>query len=171
MAVEFNTNNVSGFESLFKRMDELRDEIGKGKTDRIWRESLKYAMEPVLQDAKSFAPKRSGQLEEHIYLKVHKPQARDKASITYKGEMYLARVTSSPVRDESVLQTKLNKRGKFQSYYTGLKPVGLSQEFGNARVPAHPFLRPALTTNIENIQTRLAQALKVQIDKLAEGKK
>ena len=170
MSIDFSAN-VEGFEALFKRMDELREEIGKAKTDRIWRNVMLYAMEPVLQDAKTFAPKRTGQLEEHIYMKAHKPQMRDKAAFTYQGESYIARVTSSPIRDDSVLQTILNKKGKFQSYWTKKRPVGISNEFGNKRTPKHDFLRPALTDNINKIQTRLGQALMVQIDKIAEGKK
>ena len=89
---------VEGFEELFKRMDTLRDEIGKTKTDRIWRNVLLYAMEPVLQDAKTYAPKDTGQLADHIYMKAHRPQMRDKASMYYDGESYIVRVTSSPIK-------------------------------------------------------------------------
>ncbi len=39
---------VEGFEELFAKMGELEEEIGKGKTDRIWRKALAWAMEPVL---------------------------------------------------------------------------------------------------------------------------
>jgi hypothetical protein len=60
------TFNVEGFPELFKAMDELKEEIGKGKTDSIWRKCLGYAFEPVLQDAKSFAPVDTGELEKHI---------------------------------------------------------------------------------------------------------
>jgi len=160
---------AEGFENLFKKMDDLRQEIGNGKTDRIWRDIMSYAFEPVLQDAKIYAPKDTGQLADHIYMKVQKPQARDKASTTYQGEMYLARVTVSPIRDDSKMKTILNKRGKFQTVWVGKKPVALSQEFGNARTSPHPFLRPALQNNIENIQTRLSQAIMVQLDKWSKN--
>lgn len=160
---------AEGFEDLFKKMEDLRQEIGKGKTDRIWRDILTYAIEPVLQDAKVYAPHDTGQLADHIYMKAQKPQARDKASSTYQGEMYLARVTVSPIRDDSKMHTVLNKKGKFQTVWLGKKPVAISQEFGNARTSPHPFLRPALQNNIENIQTRLAQAIMVQLDKWSKN--
>ena len=166
---------VDGFEELFKRMDDLRDEIGKAKTDRIWRNVLLYAMEPVLQDAITYAPydkdSTDGHLRDHIYMKAHRPQMFDKGSKYYQGESYLVRVTSSPIRDTSFLHTSLNKKGKFQTRWKGLKPVGVSQEYGNKRVNKHPYLHPALTDNIENITGRLGVALKAQIDKIAEGKK
>ena len=161
---------LEGFEALFKRMDELREEIGKTKTDRIWRNVMLYAMEPVLQDAKSYSPKATGQLEEHIYMKAHRPQMRDKGSITYQGESYIARVTSSPIRDDSVLETILNKKGRFQSYWTKKRPVGVSQEFGNKKTTKHAFMIPALNNNIDRIQRRLGEALMVQINKIGEGK-
>ena len=62
---------AQGFPELFQAMDELAEEIGKGKTDKIWRNAMKFAIEPVLQDAKSFAPEDTGQLAKHIYSKVH----------------------------------------------------------------------------------------------------
>jgi HK97 gp10 family phage protein len=160
---------AEGFEDLFKKMEDLRQEIGKGKTDRIWRDILTYAIEPVLQDAKVYAPHDTGQLADHIYMKAQKPQARDKASSTYQGEMYLARVTVSPIRDDSKMHTVLNKKGKFQTVWLGKRPVAISQEFGNGQTSPHPFLRPALQNNIENIQTRLAQAIMVQLDKWSKN--
>lgn len=161
--------SADGFEDLFKRMDELAEEIGKGKTDRIWRNALKAAMTPVLQDARSFAPVGTGQLRDNIYMKVQKPQARDKQSSTYMGEMYLARVTVSTIREDSVLNYSLNKKGNFQTSWTGKKPVPVSQEYGNkhlensefgtAAMGAHPFMRPALENNYNKVMSNLAEAL------------
>lgn len=169
MAVEFK---LEGFEDLYKAMDELAQEIGKGKTDRIWRNAMKWAMEPVLQDAKTYAPKDSGQLADRIYMKVHRPMMRDKSGKYYAGEVYMARVTASPIRDESKLKTILNKRGKFQSVWVNKRPVALSNEFGNARTPPTPFLRPALESNIDKVISRLGQAIWTEVNwgKYAKGK-
>lgn len=167
MAAEFST---SGFEELFKRMDALSEEIGKGKTDRIWRNAMTYAMEPVLQDAKSFAPKDSGQMASRIYMRVHKPQARDKGSQSYNGEMYIARVTASSLRDDSVQNFVVNKRGKLQTVYSNKRPVPVSQEFGNARTSGKPFMRPALEMNIDRVKSRLGWAIWQKIQELTKAK-
>ena len=162
MSVEFK---VEGFEDLFKRMNELSEEIGKGKTDRIWRRAMSYAIEPVLQDAKAFAPVDTGQLQEHIYSAIHRPKGRDKASPTYAGEMYLARVTVSPKREKDRLDFILNKKGKFQTIRRNKKPVAVSQEFGNAHVGSgNPFLRPALQNNYDRVISRLGQAIWSEIE-------
>lgn len=167
MATEFDT---TGFEELFRKMDKLSDEIGKGKTDRIWRGAMSYAMEPVLQDAKSLAPKDSGQMASRIYMRVHKPQARDKGSQSYNGEMYIARVTVSALRSDTVQNIVLNKRGRFQTVYTNKRPIPVSQEFGNARTPKKPFLRPALQSNITRVESRLGWSIWQKITDLTKAK-
>ena len=181
MSVDFK---VEGFEELFKQMDDLSKEIGTGKTDRIWRKALAEAMQPVLDMARTLAPGESpsstGQLKQNIYMKAHKPQARDKRSIYYDGEMFMARVSVSPIREDSKKGAVLNKRGKFQTVWQNIKPVAISQEFGNKHLQnsefgtaakgAHPFLRPALENNVGRVQTRLGYAIMDAIDKLVAKK-
>lgn len=152
------SNNVYGFDELFRAMDALAEEIGKGKTDKIWRNAMSYAFAPVLAAAKNSAPVLSGQLRDHIYLKVHRPQARDKSALSYRGETFMVRVTSGPKRDDSIINTVINKRGKEQNYGKH-KPVALAVEFGTAKLPPRPFLRPALEANLQNVQSRLGRAV------------
>ncbi len=71
---------VEGFPELFAAMEELKEEIGKGKTDRIWRDAMKSAFAPVLASAKANAPQDTGQLASRIYMKVHRPNRSDKQS-------------------------------------------------------------------------------------------
>lgn len=162
---------VEGFDDLYKAMDDLAEEIGKAKTDRIWKRSLGIAMEPVLRQVRDNAPYLTGQLHDHVYMKAHRPAGRDKQSSSYRGEVFMARVSVSPKRDDSVEKTVLNKRGKFQTY--GLhRPVALAHEFGNAKQAARPFIRPALEGNYDLIIERLGQAIwyEVQWGKYAKQK-
>lgn len=176
---------VEGFDALFKQMDELSEEIGKGKTDRIWKQALGMAMQPVWDMAKAIAPGEwegdTGQLREHIFMKVVRPTANDKNKKYYQGETFMALVYASPIRDDSIKKTVLNKRGKFQTVWTGKKPVAISQEFGNKRLMnsefgtaakgAHPFLRPALEANASRCQTILGYAIMDAIEKIAQKNK
>ena len=155
---------IEGFQELFKAMDELSEEIGKGKTDSIWRNALTQAFEPVLEAAKSRAPRDTGQLVDHMYLKAHRPQNRDKASKYYEtGETWMVRVTASPRREESIKKTFLTKRGKFKDYFVN-PPVAVSQEFGNAKTSAHPFMRISLESNASQVFSRLGQILWAEIN-------
>lgn len=173
---EFNPQNkgatgTTGFDDLFKRMDKLADEIGKGKTDSIWKKAMGFAIAPVYEQARSNASAHvdTGQLLDHIYMKVHRPQARDKSSLSYRGEMFLARVTLNPKRDDSQAKTTLSKGGRFRTAWKN-RPVGLAVEFGTAKVAARPFLRPALDANIQNVQDRLKVSVWAAISKIAEKK-
>jgi len=160
------TFQVEGFKELFSEMDQLAEEIGKTKTDRIWKNALLYAFEPVFQDAKTFAPKDTYDLFNHIYVKAHRPQARDKASTTYQGESYMVRVSVSPIRDDSIQKFILTKKGKVRAYWTNTRPVAVSQEFGNAHNAAHPFLRPAIENNYDKVVSRLGWAITNALDKI-----
>ena len=160
--------SVEGFPELFAAMNSLKEEIGKGKTDKIYREAMKAAFQPVLNSAKQNAPKDTGQLAQRIYMKVHRPNQSDKQSKYYvPGEVYMARVSASPLRDDSQLHTVLNKRGRFQNVWRNKRPVAVSQEFGNASTPKHPFLRPALESNVQVVISILGDRLKLAIDEMA----
>ena len=162
---------MEGFEELIKQMDELGQEIGKAKTDAIWRKAMGYAMEPVLEDAKSFAPKDTGEMASRIYMKVHRPMSRDKQGKRYAGEAYMARVTASPIRSDSVIKYSMNKKGKLRAVWTNKSPAPVAQEFGNANHAAKPFLRPALEVNIQRVESRLGWSVWQAIQKMAEKKK
>lgn len=161
---------AEGFEDLFARLDAIKEEVGKAKTDKLWRQMLSNAAKPILETAKNLAPKDTGQLAEHLYLKVHRPMARDKSGRMYAGEVYMARVTVSTLRDDTVYKFIVNKNNKLQTIVANKKPVPVSQEFGNARTPAHPFLRPALEQNIDKVTQILGSQLKLWLDSYDRSK-
>ena len=168
MTVSFK---MEGFDELIKQMNELKEEIGKAKTDAIWRKAMRYAMDPVLEDAKSFAPKDTGEMASRIYMKVHRPMARDKQGRRYAGEAYLARVTASPIRSDSVLKYTVNQKGKLRATWSKKSPAPVAQEFGNSHNAATPFMRPALELNIARVESRLAWSVWEAIQKVAAKNK
>ena len=159
---------VEGFDELFKNMDALAEEIGKGKTDRIWKRAMGYAMYPVLASARSLAARNidTGQLYDHIYMKVQRPQARDKASASYRGEMFMASVRVGPKREDSTAKTYISAKGRERVIYNH-RPVALAIEFGTAKMKkgeGTPFMRPALKTNLRLIQERLGRAIWFELE-------
>ena len=156
-----------GFEDLGKKLDALREAFGDRKVDRLAKKALEAAMAPVLNTAIANAPKDTGELSEHIYLRVKKPTSVDKASKYYQGEAVFARVTSSAVRSTSVKVYGLRKsksgyKERF-SHYRNTRPVPVSQEYGNKRTPKHSYIREALrsnsTTVIESFESELKQLI------------
>jgi HK97 gp10 family phage protein len=165
------TFKMEGFDELIKQMDELGQEIGKAKTDAIWRKAMAYAMQPVLEDAKSFSPKDTGEMASRIYMKVHRPMARDKQGRHYAGEAYMARVTASPIRSDSVLNYTVNSKGKLRATWSNKSPAPVAQEFGNAHNGATPFMRPAMELNLPRVQSRLGWSVWQAIQQIAEKRK
>ena len=156
MAIQYSFK-IEGFDALTAALNEMKEEVGKQKTDKIWREAVRRGGEPILEAVKAAAPMDTGQLRQRIYMKVRRPKARDKAGKLYAGEEYMARIIASPLRDESQQHFIVNKKGRLQSVWRNKKPVAISQEFGNARVPARPFLRPGL----RNASNRAVEIVKM----------
>lgn len=164
---------IEGMDALFKAMDELSQEITKGKTARIWKTAMQYAMQPAKDTAKMMIDSQTngtGQLADSLYIKVHKPTARDKRSASYMGETYMARVSIKTARKESEFDYKFytTKKGAIRTKKTtksqgSNKPVAAALEFGTAKMAAKPFLRSALTMNISIVQQRLASALRREL--------
>lgn len=149
---------VTGFDELFKVMDDLADEVGQRKVDRIWTGAMRKAMQPVLDAARAQVPRHFGYLMDALYLRAHKPRSRDKQSQSYQGEAIMARVSIANERPDSVRSFTVDKKGKLRSYINfrgSNKPVALAMEFGTATTPAHPFLRMALEGQAATVQTIL----------------
>ena len=160
---------IEGFDELMKAMEELSQEITKGKTARIWTNSMRYAFQPVKETSEMILRSQAfdtGTLADSLYIKVHKPQARDKQSASYMNEMYMARVSVRSLRPESEhgTSTFTTKKGKeitrkYVKFHGSNRPVAMAVEFGTAKVPARSFMRTAFEQNLQRVQQRLATAL------------
>jgi len=172
MAVQIQYK-VEGFEELMGQLNSFKEEIGKQKTDRIWRNLVKRSAEPILQAVKAGAPKDTGQLADRIYMKVRRPRRQDKTGKFYAGEEYFARILASPLRNESTRHQILTKRKKkngdaiWSTVWRGKKPVAISQEFGNARVPATFFMRNGLKRAQRQSIDLMVGLLKIEIAELS----
>jgi HK97 gp10 family phage protein len=127
MAVESLTFKATGFKELEEVLIEMGEDLCYGKTaSRVLIPAVKSAMQPVLQTAKQMAPydesnNTSQHLRDTLKLTVRVPTPRDQKSMyVEKSDIVMGLVS-----------VRTDKRG-------------ISQEFGNARVPAKPFMRRAL---------------------------
>lgn len=178
--------NIEGMDALLKAMDELSQEITVHKTRRIWNNAMRYAMIPAKETAQMLIKSQAGiyathQLENALYIATHRPTARDKRSSAYMGESYIARVSVTAKRDDSVegISSYTTKKGKVMTrkyikFHGSNRPVALAFEFGTPRrlaklaaqiefgtpkLGARPFMRTAFSQNVQKIQERLARSL------------
>jgi HK97 gp10 family phage protein len=169
MAIQ-HSFKIEGFDALTAALNDMKEEIGKQKTDKIWREAVTRGAEPILAAVKAAAPQDTGQLKDRIYMKVRRPKARDKSGKFYAGEEYMARIIASPLRDESYRHFIVNKKGRLQSVWRNKKPVAISQEYGNARVPAKPFLRPGLNNAANSAVQIVKMFLSIKINEYVRAR-
>jgi HK97 gp10 family phage protein len=136
-------STLQGFDELQKQLMDLAQGM---RADIVARQTLAKAAEramfPVLQSATAaapFDPKNTDgiHLKYTIRLDARVPTDRDKMS-DYVNDT-----------DAAIAVVSAKKSS-----------VSLSQEFGNARTPAHPFLRPALDVNAEQVVGILGEELR-----------
>ena len=172
MAVQLELK-IEGFGELMSQLNSFKEEIGKQKTDRIWRNILAKSAQPILETVKADAPHKTGQLRDRIYMKVRRAKQRDKAGKFFAGEEYLARILASPLRDESykhqVLTKRKNKKGQpiWNTVWRGKRPVAVSQEYGNANTPPVPFMRNGLKKAGRLSVNIMSDLIKLQIAELS----
>lgn len=149
---------IEGLEELEQKLLQLAE---IGRADLVARNTLtkavKWAMEPVYSDVAANAPydeKNTGpiHLRETVRLDARIPTKADHQSIHVNET------------DAVICVVSVKKSA-----------VSLSQEFGNARTAAQPFLRSALNRNAETVVNLLKGYLGDLIDnyarKLARGNK
>ena len=148
---------AEGFEELEQQLIELANSF---RSDTAIRGAVKDAVE------KALAP---------VYASAVANAPRDEKNT---GPIHLQDTIRSNVR----IPTSADRKSEFVSptdFFIGVvsakkSAVSLSQEFGNARTPQHPFLRPALESNRDNIvnilKSELALSIPAQAKKLAKRK-
>jgi HK97 gp10 family phage protein len=174
------TFKVEGLSDVISAFNDLADEIGdKQARSKVLIPAMRKAMQPVLADAKASAPVDTGALAKHLQVEARRPNRRDQrskyvdpkdaviAAVTTKAfpkklrrqfrEQNQSLLESNP----SAYQKKFKKFAISQGFPYDARAV--AQEFGSARNPAHPFLRPALENNASQVANNLGKTLGEQI--------
>lgn len=153
MAKETFTFKAEGFKELHDVLIEMGEDICYGKTaKKVLIPAAKAAMQPVVQTVKSTIPydekNRSGQhMKDTIRLTARVPNSRDMRAQHADPDAVVVGIVSIRTDDR-----------------------GMSQEFGNARVPAQPFLRLALETNANTVVNTLGTYLAFKLEKYKSKK-
>lgn len=117
---------LTGVDEILNRLQQMCENVG-----RLENKALKNAAEPVLQDAKSNVPIRTGKLKEG--LKIGKIKNKDGVKYILVG---------------------VDRGGNSEIFY------GKFIEFGTSKRAAHPFLQPAYEKNKNSIKEIIAETLK-----------
>lgn len=156
---------VEGIKETLEAFQELANEIGNKKaTSKFLRPAMKQAMTPVLNAARLLVPRDTGLLARNLEIKVRKPTARDKRSkYGSPTDVLVAAVQTKPIaakhkKERRELKQSLKQKNitlntkKFyesRGYFYDARAI--ANEFGTAKRPAKPFLRPAMEGQASNV--------------------
>jgi hypothetical protein len=172
---------IYGLKETLDLFRQLQDEIGDKKArSKVLLPALKEAMKPVLYAAKNMAASNeSNLLQNSLMIMAKRPNARDRKSIYITStDTVVCFVTTKPIpkklktkfRDttartsQSEEEYNKQRRAFYEANGYHYDARAVANEFGTAKRPAKPFLRPALEYQAQNVTTLLGMILKRKIE-------
>ncbi len=139
---------LEGIGQIEQALKQLEEDFGsKTAQARVLVPAVREAMRPVLNDAKQNAPQDTGDLTKSLLVEARRPTKRDRRSkYVTQTDTVIAAVTTASGKKLAKMGIKSDARA-------------IAQEFGTARHPAQPYLRPALEANAQNTVNRLGEIL------------
>lgn len=182
MATSFE---ITGLKETLQVFQDLENEIGDKKArSKVLIPSVKKAMKPVLNMAKTLAPKDTGLLERTLTIVARRPSNKDKKSkYINSSDSVIAIVTTKPIPKklkkemfESVGHLyegkkqdnkEFNKARKkfYESKGFAYDARAVANEFGTSNRAAKPFMRVSLESQATQVSSALGQILKENIEK------
>jgi HK97 gp10 family phage protein len=145
MGISIKLEGIGEVDKALKALEiEFGDKLARSK---VLIPAVREAMKDVLQQAKTLAPKDTGDLARSLIVEARRPTRKDKRSkyIT-ETDTVIAAVTTASGKKLAKMGIKSDARA-------------IAQEFGTAKIAAKPYLRPALENNAQGTINRLANIL------------
>ena len=172
------TFQVTGIKETLDAFELLADEVGdKKSTSKVLLPAMREAMLKVQSMARMLAPTDTGKLRESIGIIARRPTKRDKQSQYIKNSDIAIAIVSTKVIPKQYHKQfaqankglKGRERGKAKREFLteqgfAYDKRAVSQEFGNAELPAKPFMRPALESQTTSVVLSLSAILKQKIE-------
>lgn len=154
-----------GFAEFKELADQIINDFGYKDASNIMVSAARLSMRSALDAAKNLAPVDTGALRASLQIEARKPRNKDrKSKYVQEGDVAIALITTASGK-------KLAKT-KFNNERTGQKQVGIKSdaratimEFGSAKTPAQPYLRPALESSSGAVVNDLSKSLVTALEK------
>lgn len=143
--IKTGTIGIKGLAALEKQLQSLSDRIAKN----VLRRALSSGAAVIRNEARRLAPRDTGEMVRDILIKRAK-QARGSGTIEYQVFVRTGKKSRLAGKKRNVAR---------DSFYWRF------QEFGTAKMAAHPFMRPAFDTKKEAAAEAIRDALAQGIDK------
>lgn len=172
MAEKFKIS-VTGDEDLKQMLAEMEADFGVKTTSRILINAVRDSLAPALSRAKLLTPKDTGALAASLRIEARKPTRRDKRSVyVNETDTVISTITTAPpskfkkgVKVYDYEESYKKKKNIYKTIEAPDDARNIAMEFGTAKVPAKPYLRPALETTATQVISILADKIKARISK------
>ena len=160
--VEFE--GAAELDALFR---QISNDFGAKDASKMMRNAVRQSMKPVLNTARSLAPKDTGALAASLQVETRIPNRKDKGSkYIYPGDVVIGAVTTPSGEKLAKTAFKNLKSGsKFKQVGIKSDARATVMEFGTVHTPAKPYLRPALEKNSSAVASSLGESLKKALKK------
>jgi len=152
------TFKFEGFQEFEELIDKIQDDFGPKDATNILRNGARKSMKSVLNTAKELVRKDTGQLAATLQIEARKPTNKDKHSrYVSPSEIMMARVSVAPGSKfhPKAFHNLHSKKGSIKQFAV-MDARTIVNEFGTAKMPAKPYLRPALETNVPTVLASLS---------------
>lgn len=155
---------VEGLKELEKALRELPRATAKNVMVR----ALKAAAGPMVEMAQKDAPVLTGSLRDSIAVSSRKPKDAKSAGAMAYGAAMAAGASAGQAR-QAARAANSGAGGLVEVYVgPGQNPQAIAQEFGTARHPPQPFMRPAWDANKDGILASIKDLTWSEIEKAAK---
>jgi HK97 gp10 family phage protein len=171
---KFAINGLTETLEIFKLLEE---EIGdKTARSKFLIPSVRQAMKPVLDKAKSLVPIDTSLLRKSLMIVARRPTRNDKRSIyVSKNDSVIAMVTTKPISKKLKKQSVGLSRSERKRFYATQNTIydarAVSNEFGTAKMAAQPFMRTSLESQASIVSASLGEILRQKIEQYRSKKK
>jgi len=163
--------SFEGFQEFTDLVNEIKEDFSVKDSKQIINKGMKLAMQPALEKSKALVPIDTGALAASLRIEARAPTGRDKRSIYVNdSDIAIATVTTAPgnvlaktryvnQRNPITLTKKNGKSWQLQTIGITSDARAMANEFGTAKMAAHPFLRPGLESSSDQVTNLLGDSL------------
>ena len=171
MDITFKVEGAVEFEEMLSQMQE---DFGPKDSQKILNKAVKESMKPILSLAQQLVPKDTGALAASLRIEARKPTGKDKRSkYVEPTDIVISTVTTAPghVLAKTKFHNLHNKSSKIKQVGIASDARAVANEFGTAKMAAHPFMRPAMEGAGGSAVGILTEQLRVALEKYKSKKR
>ena len=154
--------SFEGFKEFTDLINEIKEDFSVKDSKKIINSGMKIAMAPTLEKARALVPVDTGALAASLRIEARAPTNRDKRSVYVNdSDIAIATVTTAPgnVLAKTRFFNQHNTKSKIKQIGITSDARAMANEFGTAKMAAHPFLRPALESTSQQTTGILGNSL------------